>query len=167
MLHADLCIKMKTNITLKLDRIASLDVSCCSMHSARRLAFGCPVELVFLLHVRSGTQNDVACFRPRPALLVKVVIPLLLVAVAGLATVAKNGQYFPKQSAPYDVSISTKMNVAHSPAPLSGDCLQAAAILLLAPSGAVRVEKSPVAPVVVRMFLTDCEHHRAPPFSLA
>ena len=36
----------------------------------------------------------------------------LLIAVAGLATLAKNGQYFPNANPAHQVSISTKLNVA-------------------------------------------------------
>ena len=34
---------------------------------------------------------------------------LLLILVAGLSTLAKNGQYFPKTTPAHNVSISTKM----------------------------------------------------------
>lgn len=34
-------------------------------------------------------------------------------AVAGLATLAKNGQYFPNANPAHQVSISTKLNVAY------------------------------------------------------
>ena len=49
------------------------------------------------------------------SVLARFIICSLLLAVAGLATMAKNGQYFPETSAAHYVSISTKMNVAHPP----------------------------------------------------
>lgn len=44
----------------------------------------------------------------------KLAIVLLLIGLAGLATAAKNGQYYPKTNPARLVSISTKMNVTHA-----------------------------------------------------
>src|SRR4029077_21012360 len=52
---------------------------------------------------------------------------VLVFAIAALSTVAKNGQYFPEANPAHQVSISTKMNVAHAPIFISGDPLRAVA----------------------------------------
>lgn len=45
----------------------------------------------------------------------RLAIVLLLIGLAGLATAAKNGQYYPTSNPARLVSISTKMNVTHAP----------------------------------------------------
>src|SRR5277367_1896318 len=49
---------------------------------------------------------------------------LLLVAVVGLCTLAKNGQYYPRTNPVRDVSLSIKMNVAHASVVILGDKLE-------------------------------------------
>lgn len=46
---------------------------------------------------------------------VRAGLVLLLIAVAGLSTLAKDAQYFPKTNPVWNVSISTKMNLKHAP----------------------------------------------------
>jgi hypothetical protein len=46
---------------------------------------------------------------------------MLLIAVAGLSTLAKDCQYFPKTNPTRYVSSSTKMKLAHAPVVLDGD----------------------------------------------
>jgi hypothetical protein len=48
-------------------------------------------------------------------LLGKLAILVLIVGIAGLATLAKDGQYFPISNPARHVSLSTKMNVAYPP----------------------------------------------------
>ena len=103
----------------------------------------------------------------RTALLARVMIFTLLLAVAGLATMAKNGQYFPGRSAPHYVSLSTKMNEAHSPVYFAGDHLQPVTIVLLPRMPALRVEVPAVPASILRIYLTDYKQLRAPPASLS
>jgi hypothetical protein len=51
----------------------------------------------------------------------RVAVVMLLVAVAGLSTLAKDCQYFPKTNPTRYVSSSTKMKVVHAPAVLEED----------------------------------------------
>ena len=98
----------------------------------------------------------------------KTAIFVLLFTVAGLATLAKNGQYYPKSDPARNVSISTKMNVSHSPVQVAGEQLQAVALLFraLPPLRTARVRyaenlRKPPIGVVVSM------QHRSPPAQLS
>jgi hypothetical protein len=51
----------------------------------------------------------------------RVAVVMLLVAVAGLSTLAKNIQYFPKTNPTHYVTSSTKMKVVHAPVVLERD----------------------------------------------
>ena len=57
---------------------------------------------------RSAVDNS-----PRRIWLVVPVV-LLLIAVAGLATAAKNGQYYPQTTSAHRVSMATKMNLTRA-----------------------------------------------------
>jgi len=105
--------------------------------------------------------------RSRKSLLTKVVICALLFAVAGLATMAKNGQYFPETSSAHYVSISTKMNVVHSSVQFTVDDLHPVTRLfsLQPPMRAKRVEQSTISPLIIQLCLTDSKPLRAPPSS--
>jgi hypothetical protein len=98
-------------------------------------------------------------------LLARFIICSLLLAVAGLATMAKNGQYFPETSAAHYVSISTKMNVAHPPVLFAGDHLQPAALLFTPqpPMRAIRVDRAAAPPPIIQLCYIDSKHLRAPP----
>jgi hypothetical protein len=117
---------------------------------------------------QSGTFLSSSAFRR--TFLTKLVIFALLLAVAGLATMAKNGQYFPEASAAHYVSISTKMNVAHPPLHFGGDDLQPVArfFSLQLPMRAIRrVEKPTAPPLILKVCLTDSKQLRAPPAARA
>lgn len=94
----------------------------------------------------------------------RVTIVVLLVAVAGLSTLAKNIQYFPKTNPAHYVTSSTKMKVVHAPVVLESD-RQLPARRIQAPSPAVwpvckdRLE-SPLIPAV---GVTISMQHRSPP----
>ena len=105
--------------------------------------------------------------RFRTGFLAKFVIFTLLLSVAGLATLAKNGQYFPKASVVHHVSISTKMNVVHFPAYFAGDHLKPVTILMAPPMPANREENLSAPPLLLRVCLRDFKQRRAPPPPLA
>lgn len=93
---------------------------------------------------------------------------ILLITVTGLFTLAKNGQYYPKTSPERNVSVSIKMNVAHSTAQVAEEPLQPVARLFLpqppVPVHWVQADEPPLKPpigVVVSM------QFRAPPSYLA
>ncbi len=93
---------------------------------------------------------------------------LLLVAVVGLSTLAKNGQYYPRTNPVRHVSLSIKMNVAHAPIVILGDKLEPVA-RVAPPRSAVRItrleqfEATPVQEISVTVSM----QHRSPPPSLA
>lgn len=98
----------------------------------------------------------------------RVAVVVLLFTVTGLFTLAKNGQYYPKSSPERSVSVSIKMNVAHSSVYVAEQPLQPVARLFLpqppVPVHRVQAEEPPLKPpigVVVSM------QFRAPPSYLA
>jgi hypothetical protein len=105
--------------------------------------------------------------RSNKSLFAKLVIFALLLAVAGLATTAKNGQYFPNTSPAHHVSISTKMNVANSSVRFAADDLQPMLFSLQPPMRATRVEHTTAPPLIIRLCLTDSKQFRAPPAARA
>jgi hypothetical protein len=110
-----------------------------------------------------ANRNDSPGFLART-----ILIFLLLLAVAGLSTAAKRGQYYPGSSPDRHVSISTKMNVSHAPVVVAGD--QQRPDVRLAPPPpvipATRFEHSE-APSVERIGVTVSMQHRSPPYFLA
>ena len=105
---------------------------------------------------------------PWSALCGRAVIVMLLFTVAGLATFAKNGQYYPKSNPAQHVSISIKMNVVHSSAQVAEEPLQPVARLFLPQPPIriyrVRVEEPPLAlPIGVVVSM----QFRSPPSYLA
>jgi hypothetical protein len=97
----------------------------------------------------------------------KTTILVLLFTVAGLATLAKNGQYYPKSDPARNVSISTKMNVSHSPMHVVGEQQTVALLFSVLPAlrtarvrNAEDLRKPPIG-VVVSM------QHRSPPAQLS
>lgn len=105
--------------------------------------------------------------RLRTAFCTRATIVILLFTVAGLATLAKNGQYYPKSNPAQHVSIAIKMNVVHSSMHLAEEPLQPVA--RFSPpqpvrAARVRFEEPPaVAPVGVVVSM----QHRSPPLTLA
>lgn len=96
----------------------------------------------------------------------KATILLLLFTVAGLATFAKNGQYYPDSNPAQHVSISIKMNVTHSPLQAAEEPLQPVSRLLSPqpPLQSLQVqveETSPTPPIGI----TISRQHRSPPRS--
>jgi hypothetical protein len=98
----------------------------------------------------------------------RTAIFVLLFTVAGLATLAKNGQYYPTSNPARNVSISTKMNVSHSPVHVTGEQMQTVALFfpLLPPLRAARalyeetLRKPPIGVVVSTQY-------RSPPLWLS
>ena len=76
-------------------------------------------------------------------------ILLLLAAVPGLSTFAKDGQYFPRTNPVRQVSLSIKMNVAHAPVVIASDQLETVAKAVPPPPsiGVSRLEQFKTAPI--------------------
>ena len=91
-----------------------------------------------------------------------------MIAVVGLATLAKKGQYFPKTDPIRNISISTKMDVTRVPAILAKAPLQPVAriVLVQPPVQAGRVEQITVAPIS-RVAVAVSMQHRSPPALLS
>jgi len=98
----------------------------------------------------------------------RVLIFFLLFTVAGLATMAKNGQYFPRTNPARHASLSTKMNVTHAPVISDGHQWTAVERISLPqpPLGSVRVEEAP-GPSVSPIGVTVSMQLRSPPAPLS
>ena len=101
---------------------------------------------------------------------IRVSVVFLLILVAGLATLAKNGQYFPKTTPAHCISMSTKMNVAHAPAIVAGDRVEQFAKLSqpqpLPLIRRTRLERLTTV-LMPQIGVTVSRQHRSPPFSIA
>jgi len=93
---------------------------------------------------------------------------LLLVAVVGLCTLAKNGQYYPRTNPVRYVSLSIKMNVAHTSVVNLGDKLEPVARVAPPPPivRVTRLEQFEATPAQ-KIGVTVSMQHRSPPPSLA
>jgi hypothetical protein len=96
------------------------------------------------------------------------VILLLLLGVAGLSTIAKVGQYYPRTSSAHYISDASKMDVAHPPALLAWKPLHLVA-RITPPSPALRVTRrvEPEPPFTQRIGIVVSLQHRSPPLLLA
>jgi hypothetical protein len=99
----------------------------------------------------------------------KATILLLLFTVAGLATLAKNGQYYPKSNPAKYVSISTKMNVVVQPsAHLNNQQLQPTTRFSPPHPQFPLAWVQPLQPPAVRTIsVTVSMQHRSPPFAVS
>lgn len=101
-------------------------------------------------------------------LCLKVGILLLLVAIAGFSTLAKNSQYFSKSNPAHYINISSKMKVTALPAAIDQEPIGHVARLVVPQAQTrmprlVREEIPPLPSIAVTVSL----QHRSPPFFLA
>jgi hypothetical protein len=94
----------------------------------------------------------------------RVSVVLLLILLAGLSTLAKNGLYFSSANAAHHVSMSTKMNVAHAPAVVVVGQLKPfpRTLQLLPIVQRTRVERFTSVPIP-QLGVTLSMQHRSPP----
>ncbi|HTS10907.1 MAG TPA: hypothetical protein VMH00_02200 [Candidatus Limnocylindrales bacterium] len=119
-----------------------------------------------------GCEGARAAIEPRcpvcnPAL-GKLAILLLLVSLAGLATLAKDGQYYPKTNPARYVSMSTKMNVGQPTAVAHPGPLQRTARIVAAhsrPAARRTIEPQPLPTDSVGVTVS--LQHRSPPTAIA
>jgi hypothetical protein len=97
-------------------------------------------------------------------LLAKAVVLILLLAVAGLTTGAKNSLYYPRPDSVHYLSIASKVKVPASPAQINQSPLHPVA-KLEPPRPAIRTapENEAEAPPVRLLCVTIALQHRSPP----
>lgn len=98
----------------------------------------------------------------------KFAIILLLLGLAGLATLAKDGQYYPTTNPVRHVSLSTKMNVTHASLVFDREPLEDLARLLTPkprPAVGRRIEPKPLP--IKSVGITVSLQHRSPPAVLS
>lgn len=104
---------------------------------------------------------------PRPGWFVichKLPIIILLIALAGLATIAKDGQYYHRSSPSHQAFLSTKMNDTQAPVVVLSSPSQrmvGAIPAKPAPDYRTRIDSTP--PLVQPVGLLLCFRHRSPP----
>jgi hypothetical protein len=101
-------------------------------------------------------------------LCLKVGVVMLLLAIAGFSTLAKNSQYFSKSSPAHYLNISSKMTVGHSPVVIDRTPLRPVARFIPPQPDArithvVREEIPPLPSIGVTVSL----QHRSPPVPLS
>jgi len=99
--------------------------------------------------------------------MIRLAVVVLLVTVAGLSTLAKDGQYGPRTSPERLVSLSTKMNVA-APVAFNRQPRQPV-VHLVPPPPPVRAARAKdfEDPLIEKIGWSVSMQHRSPPFSLA
>lgn len=104
----------------------------------------------------------------RPLLMPRVAVLFLLLALAGLSTLAKYTPYLPKTNPAHYVNPATKMKVAQAPALFDQTPLQAVATVVPPrPNYRPRRQDQPPDPPIQRIGLTVSYQHRSPPALLA
>src|ERR1700739_3655226 len=104
--------------------------------------------------------------KPSKTTLVRVVVLVLLVFLAGLSTLAKNVKYLPKSNPARYLSIACKMKASSDcfPAPVKPPFAQPSWCLLVPERVDFVYNSDPVeAPPVQRVSLLSCLRHRGPP----
>ena len=103
--------------------------------------------------------------RIRCAVFSKVAILLLLVAVAGLSTVAKNSVYYQNMNSIRYVSIASKMKAAHAPIVVSQAPLRFITQVAAPQPAIIAIQRwdKPEDPPIKRISLTITLQHRSPP----
>lgn len=101
------------------------------------------------------------------SVLIKSLVICLLLMVAGLSTLAKNGQYYPEPHPAYHVSLSAKMDVAHCHVHVAGDELDQIILFPLPQPAALSVRLHRIeVPPEVQIDVTISMQHRSPPIPL-
>jgi len=98
----------------------------------------------------------------------KLAVFVLLLGLANLATMAKNGQYYPTANPARQVSLSTKMNDTHAPvAPVRAPLEKVARTVPAKPCPTIRRQTQPKPLPVQAIGITVTLQHRSPPAFLA
>jgi hypothetical protein len=112
------------------------------------------------------TTNQTANTR---SICLKAGVVMLLLAIAGFSTVAKNSQYFSRSSPAHYLNICSKMKVSHSPVAIDRTPLRPVARFVPPPQPATRIthvvreEIPPLPSIGVAVSL----QHRSPPIPLS
>jgi len=98
----------------------------------------------------------------------KIGVVMLLLAIAGFSTLAKNSQYFSRSNPAHYINICSKMKVSHSPVVIDRTSLRPVA-RFIPPQPEMRIarmveEEIPARPSI---GVTVSLQHRSPPLSLS
>jgi hypothetical protein len=98
----------------------------------------------------------------------KVGVVMLLFAIAGFSTLAKNSQYLSKSNPAHYINISSKMKVSHLPVVIDRTPLRPVA-RFIPPQPEMRIARvvEEEIPALPSMGVTVSLQHRSPPLSLS
>ncbi|MGD0429248.1 MAG: hypothetical protein ABSC10_21290 [Candidatus Acidiferrales bacterium] len=101
-------------------------------------------------------------------LYVKVGVVMLLLAIAGFSTLAKNSQYFSRSNPAHYINISSKMKVSHLPVVIDRTPLRPVA-RFIPPQPEMRIARmvEDEIPALPSMGVTVSLQHRSPPVPLS
>ncbi len=99
---------------------------------------------------------------------VKVGVVMLLLAIAGFSTLAKNSQYFSRSNPAHYINISSKMKVSHLPVAMDQTPLRPIA-RFIPPQPEMRIARvlEEEIPALPSVGVTVSLQHRSPPLSLS
>ena len=98
----------------------------------------------------------------------KVGVVMLLLAIAGFSTLAKNSQYLSRSNPAHYINISSKMKVSHSPVVIDRTPLRPIA-RFIPPQPEMRIARvvEEEIPALPSIGVTISLQHRSPPLSLS
>lgn len=137
----------------------------------KRASAWLPVQVLRAERVKNKTQTrcrDASRDFSAKVFARTALILLLLVAITGLSTLAKDAQYFPSTNPVRHASLSTKMRVAPARVVISGDELQPVARVVppLPVARVTHLEQFETI-LVQQVSITVSMQHRSPPLSLS
>src|SRR5215470_12243539 len=109
-----------------------------------------------------------ALARHRRLVITRLLILLLVLGVAGLATVAKDGQYYPTTNPARQVALSTKLNLGHAPVTFTCDPVEGVTRLVAPKPCTIFHRRTEVHPLPIQpVWLHETLRLRAPPYLLS
>src|SRR5215469_5692497 len=109
-----------------------------------------------------------ALARHRRLVITRLLILSLVLGVAALATVAKDGQYYPTTNPARQISLSTKLNLGHAPVTLTCDPVEDVARLVAPKPRTIFCRRTEVRPLPMQpVWLDETLRLRAPPSLLS
>jgi len=120
--------------------------------------------LVSECNVQGRVSMRLRCYR---VVFSKFALIFLLFGLAGLATAAKDAQYYPKANPARHVSLATKLNVQHAPVVFGRTHLEKVAQIIAAkPRPIIRRLPEPELLLIEPVAITVTLQHRSPPPNL-
>ena len=114
------------------------------------------------------TANPIRQAAQRRRVYLKIGVVMLLLAIAGFSTLAKNSQYYSSSNPAHFINISSKMTVSHLPVAIDRTPLRPVA-RFIPPDPEMRIHKvvEEEIPALPSIGVTVSLQHRSPPLVLS